>query len=224
MSNDHDTTEIAFILDRSGSMDSVTESAISGFNQFLREQQKDEGAARLTLVLFDDEILVPADNLPICELIQLDTNSYVPRGSTALLDAIGKTIKRFRKRIKNTAKKNRPDNIIFAILTDGFENSSRKYSWDKISKMIRKRTKKDGWEFLFLGANQDAIATAAKINIGAHNSASFAASDSGVYSSQQAISRRVKALRKANLYPESVDLVSSMEDILREESENDDQG
>ena len=108
MSKDHDATEIAFILDRSGSMDSVTESAISGFNQFLREQQKDEGAARLTLVLFDDEILVPADNLPICELIPLDTNSYVPRGSTALLDAIGKTIKRFRKRIKKHREEKSP--------------------------------------------------------------------------------------------------------------------
>ena len=101
-------TEIAFILDRSGSMGSISEAAIGGFNQFLREQRKTKGIARITLVLFDDEILVPADNLPVSELVDLDTISYVPRGSTALLDAIGKTIKRFRKRIKNTAKKDRP--------------------------------------------------------------------------------------------------------------------
>ena len=222
MSKDHDATEIAFILDRSGSMGSVTEAAISGFNQFLREQGKTKGIARLTLVLFDDEILVPADNLPVSELVELDTTSYVPRGCTALLDAIGKTIKQFRKRIKNTPKKDRPEKVIFAILTDGMENSSTKYSWEKISKMIRKRTKENGWEFLFLGANQDAIATAAKINIGAHNAATFEASDSGVRSSQRSFNRKINAIRESSPDVISPDLEMSMEDIILEESDKGD--
>jgi len=201
-------------------MNPHAEAAVAGFNEFLREQQAVDGIARITLVLFDDEYEVTFDNLPVSELVELDTTSYVPRGCTTLLDAIGKTIKKFRKRIKNTAKKKRPKKVIFAIFTDGMENSSTKYSWEKISKMIRKRTKKNGWEFLFLGANQDAIATAAKINIRAQNAATFEASDSGVRSSQRSCSRKINAIRESNLCATSPDLEKSMEEIVLEESNN----
>jgi len=108
-------TEIAFILDRSGSMASVTEAAITGFNEFLRNQQKTEGQARLTLVLFDNEYLVPLDGVPVQEAVALDTTTYVPRASTALLDAIGTTIDLLGTRLSAMAESARPGQVIVAI-------------------------------------------------------------------------------------------------------------
>lgn len=209
-------TEIAYLLDMSGSMYGHTEAAITGFNDFLREQQSVEGLARVSLVLFDDQYEVPIDSLPVSEVCAINTQIYQPRGTTALLDAIGKTIKRLRKRIKDLPKKQRPDQVIFAIFTDGLENASRKYTWQDIAEKIAKRQKKDGWEFLFLAAGQDAIATAAQMNIQAQNAATvrednmFSPRDSG-----RAMSRKVRAMREMDA--NSADLVAPMEEILREE-------
>jgi hypothetical protein len=230
MSTKPNATEIAFILDRSGSMQPHTEAAISGFNQFLQDQQKgeleNEGIARLTLVLFDNEYLVPIKNLPVSEVVELDTTTYVPRAATALLDAIGLTIESFRKRIKKLQKKERPAKVIFAIFTDGMENSSLKYTWIDIATMIRKRREKDGWEFLFLAANQDAIATAAQMNIHAHDSATAHDSDTGVRSSQRAMSRKIRAMRASSQADYSgappEDLAKPMADLLHEEEGRDD--
>lgn len=188
-------TEIAFILDRSGSMQSVTHAAISGFNHFLRDQQAAPGQALLTLVLFDDEYLVPAENLPVQEVVGLNTDTYVPRNSTALLDAIGTTIERMGTRLANTLESDRPAKVIVAILTDGLENASEKFTWKQIAAMIRHQTDRYAWEFLFLGANQDAIATAANLSIAANNASAFAADAEGVKSSQKALSRKAAAHR-----------------------------
>jgi len=211
-------TEIAFILDRSGSMNPHAEAAVAGFNEFLREQQEVESIAHITLVLFDDRYEVPFDNLPVSEVTCLDQETYAPRGTTALLDAIGKTIKNFRKRIKDLPQKQRPDQVIFAIFTDGLENASRKYTWQDVADKIRKRQKKDNWEFLFLAAGQDAIATAAQMNIHAHNAATvdsdnhFMARDSG-----RAMSRKVRAMREMD--PDAVDFSAPMEKIVRGEED-----
>ena len=115
-------TEIVFILDRSGSMQSMVEPAISGFNRLLREQQQVPGHARFTLVLFDDQYELPFHSVPIEEVVELDTTTFVPRGSTALLDAIGRTIDELGKKLSNTPAADRPDQVIIAILTDGEEN------------------------------------------------------------------------------------------------------
>jgi len=210
------TTEIAYVLDMSGSMYQFTEAAITGFNDFLREQQEVEGFAKISLILFDDCYELPIDNLPVSEVCAIDTRTYTPRGATALLDAIGKTIKTFRKRIKALPKDQRPDQVIFAIFTDGHENASRKFTWQDIAAKIQKRQKKDGWEFLFLAAGQDAIATAAQMNIHAHNAATVA--EDNLYSprdSGRAMSRKVKAMREMDA--EAADLSAPMESILREE-------
>jgi hypothetical protein len=196
-------------------MNPHAEAAVAGFNEFLREQQEVDGIARISLVLFDDEYEVPADNLPVSEVTCLDQEAYRPRGTTALLDAIGKTIKSFRKRIQNLPRKKRPDQVIFAIFTDGLENASRKYSWQDIADKIRKRQDRDGWEFLFLAANQDAVASAAQMSIYAHNAATAQASARGVRSSSYAFNRKVRAMRAPELHAE--DLAAPMEDILREE-------
>lgn len=215
------TTEIAFILDRSGSMQEHTEAAIAGFNEFLRDQQQVEGQARLTLILFDDQYEVPVDNIPVSEVVGLDTGTYTTRGSTALLDAIGRTIDAFKIRLRDLPDSQRPDQVIFAIFTDGQENSSHRYTWQDIAGKIRRRQAKQGWEFLFLGANQDAIATAAQMNIHAHNAATASASADGVRGSAKAFSRKVQAMRESLSVEDSgvlnEDLRKSMDEILREE-------
>ena len=210
-------TEIAFILDRSGSMQPHAAAAVAGFNEFLREQQAVEGIARLTLVLFDDLYEVPFDNLPVSEVVCLDQEAYSPRGTTALLDAIGQTIKSFRKRIQDLPKKKRPEQVIFAIFTDGLENASRKYDWQDIADRIRKRQDKDGWEFLFLAANQDAIATAAQMSIRRENSATAQASACGVRGTSRAFSRKVRAMRA--METDAPDFSAPMQDILSEEQD-----
>lgn len=214
----HTVTEIAFILDQSGSMQPHTEAAVASFNEFLREQQEVDGIARITLVLFDDRYEVPFNNLPVSEVTCLDQETYNPRGTTALLDAIGKTIKNFRKRIKTLPKKHHPDQVIFAIFTDGLENASRNYSWKDIADKIRKRQKNDGWEFLFLAAGQDAIATAAQMSIYAHNAASV---DSGnrfmMRDSGRAMSRKVRAMREMDA--DAADFSAPLDDIQKEEEE-----
>jgi len=188
-------TEIAFVLDRSGSMQSLAHAAISGFNDFLREQQAAPGQARLTLVLFDDEYLVPVDNIPVQEVVPLNSDTYLPRASTALLDAIGETIERVGKRLEHTQESDRPGKVIVAILTDGLENASSRFTWQDVAQKIRHQTDQYGWDFLFLGANQDAIATAANLNIGAHNASGFVADAAGVSASNKAFSRKAAALR-----------------------------
>jgi Mg-chelatase subunit ChlD len=173
-------TEIAFILDRSGSMDVCRDAAIAGFNLLLDEQQRTEGLAKLTLVLFDDEYLVPINALPVAEVIALDHETYVPRGSTALLDAIGRTVDDLGTRLAAMPEKNRPGQVIVAILTDGLENSSQSWTWKQIARVIKHETEQSKWTFLFLGANQDAIATAAQMNIAAANASGYVCDESGL--------------------------------------------
>lgn len=216
-------TEIAFLLDRSGSMEPHTEAAINGFNDFLADQQQVEGLGRLTLVLFDDVLETPFDNIPLCEVVPLGTRTYTTRGCTALLDAIGLTIERFERRIADLPAAARPLQVIFAIFTDGLENASSRYTWKDLAAKIKERQEKEGWQFLFLAANQDAIATAAQMNIHAHNAATASYTDKGVQGSARAFSRKTKALRESLMAdgPSQLnqDINRSMDQILREEEE-----
>lgn len=216
-------TEIAFILDRSGSMESMRQAAIDGFNEFLRDQQASPDSIRLTLVLFDNESLTLHDAVPIAEICGLDHDSFIPRGSTSLLDAIGDTIDSLGKRFASLPDAQKPGHVSIAILTDGEENSSYRYTWHDIAARIQHQTEKYSWDFLFLSAGQDAIATAAKMNIAAHNSAKFCADGTGVFSSQKAISRKMEAARrlKAGLATEEDVQLNArpMDDVLQEEDE-----
>ena len=189
-------TEIAFILDRSGSMESMIEPAISGFNRLLREQQQEPGSARFTLVLFDDLYEVPFHSVPISEVVELDTSTFVPRGSTALLDAIGRTIDELGAKLAATPEAERPGQVIIAILTDGMENASQSYTWKEVSKRIRHQTETYQWKFLFLGANQDAIATAGRMSIQAADSSNFAMHSKSYGAVSDALSRKMKAMRR----------------------------
>lgn len=210
--------EIAFVLDRSGSMEALREQAITGFNHFLSDQAKEPGDVRLTLVLFDDEYLVPVDALPLREVVPLNAATYVPRNSTALLDAIGRTIDQLGKRLAATPEPERPGQVMVAILTDGLENASTRYTWKDVAARIRHQQEKYNWRFLFLGANQDAIATAARMNIVAANAATFAADTKGIHAGTRSISRRARALRSAAAGRPAGDLVKSMQEIVAEEN------
>lgn len=214
-------TEIAFVLDRSGSMHSWQEAAINGFNLFLHEQQLVEGLARLTLVLFDDEYLVPVNALPVAEVVPLDLETYVPRGSTALLDAIGRTIDEMGTRLAAWPEKDRPAQVIVAILTDGLENSSQTYTWPQLAGAIKRQTEQYRWTFLFLGANQDAIATAAQMNIAAVNAATYVNDAPGLRATSLSFARKVRALRRSSMgkatVEESLDAIAPMSILTEEE-------
>lgn len=214
-------TEIAFVLDRSGSMESCKEAAIEGFNRFLLEQQKVEGLAKLTLVLFDDEYLVPFRSLPVQEIVPLNSDTFVPRNTTALLDAIGQTIDELGKSLSQLPEKDRPAQVIVAILTDGLENASRRYSWNDIGDHIKLQSETYKWTFLFLGANQDAIATAAQLSISADNAATYVADAAGSRASHVAFSRKTSALRRKSMGRATVedvmDIAAPMSQIVAQE-------
>jgi len=216
-------SEIAFVLDRSGSMESCREATIGGFNSFLQEQQKTEGLARLTLILFNDEYLVPIDALPVAEILPLSSDSYVPRGSTALLDAIGRTIDELGARLAALSEKDRPLQVIVAILTDGLENSSQDYTWQQIADVIKQQSEQYRWTFLFLGANQDAIATAVQMNITAANAAAYVADAAGLHASASSLTRKVRALRRVSMGTASVeechDAAAPMSGLVAEEDQ-----
>ena len=183
-------TELAFILDRSSSMESIRQAAIDGFNVFLRDQQAAPGNNRFSLVFFDSDIETRLDSIPVAEAVPLDLDTYVPRGCTALLDAIGDTIDRLGKRFAALPSADRPEHVTLAILTDGEENSSTRYTWHDVAKRIKHQTEIYSWEFLFLGAGEDAIATAAKMNIHAANASSFQADAAGQQAAMASFSRK----------------------------------
>jgi uncharacterized protein YegL len=171
-------TEIVFILDRSGSMSGLENDTIGGFNGFVRNQAK-AGQTNLTTILFDDKYEILHNGVD-AKNISLSATEYYTRGSTALLDAIGKTINAVGRRLGETPEDKRPGKIIFVITTDGLENASREFSYDTVKKMITHQTEKYGWEFVFMGANIDVANEGGKLGIRADRSFSFAANALGV--------------------------------------------
>jgi len=214
-------TEIAYILDRSGSMQGMQEPAVAAFNEFLRDQIAVPGAARLSLIQFDDQYEVHVDAQPLAQVPQLTAATYQPRGSTALLDAIGRTIKETDRRLESLPPTEQPAKVIFAIFTDGQENASTQYTAKHISDLIALYRKQKGWEFLFLAANQDAIATASQMQMDVHLSANVQFSASGVKSTGRALSRKVNAMRRLVVNENDAEALAeqalSMDDILRQE-------
>lgn len=176
-------TEIVCIIDRSGSMHAIRDDAIGGFNQFLEEQKGVPGEAQLTLVLFNHQYKLVHDGVGLTTIPPLDHNTYRPAGTTALLDAIGRTIDTVGERLAQTPEKERPTQVIVSILTDGLENSSRDYTQGRIAEMISHQESKYSWEFIFLGANMDAFKVASMLNISAANTSNFVASSEGTRAS-----------------------------------------
>ena len=173
-------SEIICIVDRSGSMHSIKDDAIGGFNQFLEDQQAVPGEANLTLVLFSHEYILVHDAVPLPQVEPLTDKTYQPSGSTALLDAVGRTIDDVGKRLAKTAEPERPSQVLVAIITDGQENASSDYSKTRLAEMIQHQEEKYAWQFFFLGANIDSFSTAGGLNIKKAQTANFAATAEGV--------------------------------------------
>ena len=173
-------TEIVFVLDRSGSMRSLTADTIGGFNELIEKQKKLEGDAYVTTVLFDHEYELLHDHVALGEVAPLTDREYFARGSTALLDAVGRTINTVGARLATMPEEERPAHVVFVITTDGMENASCEYTAKQVREMVEHQQQKYSWQFVFLGANMDAVSEAGKLGISAKYAANFAPSRRGV--------------------------------------------
>lgn len=190
-----DLTELVFILDRSGSMAGLESDTIGGFNAMLDKQKKEPGDAIVTTVLFDDQYELLHDRIPIRGVSAISEKEYHVRGCTALLDAIGKTIHKIGHVQKNTGEDERASKVLFVITTDGLENASREYSVTRIRDMIDRQRNRYQWEFLFLGANIDAIATAERFGIHRDRAVNYHADSIGTQLNYEAVSVAVSEVR-----------------------------
>lgn len=189
------TTELVFILDRSGSMHGLEADTIGGFNSLIEKQKKESGDALVTTVLFDTTIERIHDRVEIDKVPHLTEKEYVPGGCTALLDAIGSAIKHIINIHRYARKEDVPAKTIFIITTDGLENASHHFSYTTVRQMIEHEKEKYGWEFLFLGANIDAIETAGHLGIQADHATNFMPDGAGVELSFNSMDRAVSAAR-----------------------------
>lgn len=188
-------THIAVVLDRSGSMESMKREIIGGFNNFIKEQKEVPGTATMTLVQFDDQIDRLASFKPLGDMQELNDSTYQPRGCTKLYDAIGLTVNSVKDEIAKSEAK--PDKVLVVILTDGMENASQEYETDSIKSLLEAQ-QKEGWEFTFIGANQDAILTARGIGLAnAASNLTYAATPKGAMNMMASLSATTASFRCA---------------------------
>ncbi|MBR2309239.1 MAG: hypothetical protein IKA47_01725 [Oscillospiraceae bacterium] len=188
-------TELVFILDRSGSMAGLEKDTIGGFNSMIEKQKKEDGEALISTVLFDHESIVIHDRIPLQDMQPMTEKEYFVRGCTALLDAVGCAIHHIGNVHKYIREEDRPEKTLFVITTDGMENASHQYSYDKLKAMIEERKEKQGWEFIFLGANIDAAKEAARFGIDPDRAADYHADTLGTGAVYEAMSDAVCCMR-----------------------------
>ena len=188
-------TEIVFILDRSGSMAGLEADTIGGFNAMIEKQRKEPGEAIVSTVLFDNECEVIHDRVPLDRVPALTEREYFVRGCTALLDAVGGAIRHIGNVHKYAREEDRPEKTLFVITTDGMENASRRFTYDRLKAMIKRQKERYGWEFLFLGANMDAAREAARFGIGADRAANYHADSEGTNVIYETVSEAITQVR-----------------------------
>ncbi len=188
-------TELVFILDRSGSMSGLEKDTIRGFNSMLEKQRKEPGDAVVSTVLFDNETEVIHDRVVIADVPNLTDKEYFVRGCTALLDAVGGAIHHIGNVHKYARKEDVPEKTLFIITTDGMENASRHYTYDKVRNMIERQKERYGWEFLFLGANIDAAAEAKRFGIDESMAANYHCDEVGTVLNYEVISEAITSVR-----------------------------
>ncbi len=196
-------TQLVFILDRSGSMAGLESDTIGGFNAMLEKQKKEDGECIITTVLFDHEVELLHDRIDIRAVRPMSEKEYMVRGSTALLDAIGKTIHKIGNAEKNTAEEYRAEKVMVVIITDGEENSSRFYSLREVKHMIERQKERYGWEFIFLGANIDAVETATRFGIDRDMAVDYVPDKEGVELNFRMMSEAVASYRACGSVPQS---------------------
>jgi uncharacterized protein YegL len=195
-------TELVFILDKSGSMGGLEKDTIGGFNAMLEKQKAVDGECRITTVLFDNRYELLHDRIDIRAVTPITEKEYFVGGSTALLDAIGRTIHKIGNAQRRTAEEFRAEKVLFVIITDGEENSSREFSADRIKAQIERQKSRYGWEFIFLGANIDAVETAGRFGINADRAQDYHADSEGVELNFCVMSEAVASFRECAAMPE----------------------
>lgn len=188
-------TELVFILDRSGSMEGLEKDTIGGFNSMIRKQKAEPGEVLVSTVLFDSTVEVLHDRVPLDRVQPMTEKEYYVRGCTALLDAVGGAIHHIGNVHKYAREEDRPEHTMFVITTDGMENDSHRYSYEKVKQMIEREKKEYNWEFLFLGANIDAAAEASRIGITEDHAAQFKCDSVGTRLNYEALSDAVSHIR-----------------------------
>jgi uncharacterized protein YegL len=209
----NNTTELVFIIDRSGSMWGFEKDTIGGFNSTIEKQKKQDGKVYVSTVLFDNESKVLHDRVDINEIKPMTEDDYDVDGGTALYDAIGGAIHHIGNVHKYARPEDVPEHTIFVITTDGMENASRRYSGDEIRSKIKRQTERYGWEFIFLAANIDAAATAERFGIRRDRAANYRQTGKGVERSYYAMSEAITTVRAC--CSENMDL----EGYLKEDEE-----
>ena len=190
-------TEIVFILDRSGSMAGLEKDTIGGYNALIEKQKNEEGEALISTVLFDNETEVLHDRIPLDKVEMITDKEYFVRGSTALLDAVGGAIHHIGNVHKYARPEDVPEKTLFIITTDGMENSSRQYSYEKVKKMVERQKEKYHWEFIFLGANIDAVSVANKFGVDKSRAVRYECDSAGTALNYNVMSKMVSCARGA---------------------------
>ena len=188
-------TELVMILDRSGSLSGLESDTIGGYNSMLKKQRETEGEVLVSTVLFDHNTEVLHDRVPLDKVPEMTEKDYYVRGCTALLDAVGGAIHHIGNVHKYAREEDRPEKTIFVITTDGMENASRQYSYDRVKQMVERQKEKYGWEFLFLGANIDAIKTAGRFGISADRAANYNSDREGTALNYEVLADAVSDMR-----------------------------
>ena len=211
----NDLTELVMILDRSGSMLGLEEDTIGGFNSMIEKQKKEEGEAYVTTVLFDDQITLVHDRVDLKKVEPMTDKEYYVRGCTALLDAVGTTIRHIDVIQKHARSEDVPGKTIFVITTDGMENASREFTYEEIRRLIEQHRECQGWEFIFLGANMDAVTEAGRLGIRSDRAATYENDEEGTALNYRVLSSAVGKLRRASRARRNFD-------ALYDEDENND--
>lgn len=198
-----DLVEIVFILDRSGSMSGLEADTIGGFNNMIEKQKGIEGDAIISTVLFDNHFEVLHNRMNLKEINKMTDKEYFVRGSTALLDAIGRSITKIINVHKSISEEEKPEQVMFVITTDGMENASREYSYKKVKDLIDDQKKFYDWIFLFLGANIDAVDVGSKFGIDKVYTATFHADEAGIKLNYKVLDAAVSSIRKEKILDEN---------------------
>ena len=191
-------TEIVFILDRSGSMAGLEADTIGGYNSMLAKQKKEKGEAIISTVLFDDRTEILHDRKNIQNVERITDKEYYVRGCTALLDAVGGAIHHISRIQKEMPEEERPEKTLFIITTDGLENASRWYSYEKVKRMVEKKKKRNHWEFVFLGANIDAVEVAGRFGVAANRAVRYESDSVGTALNFTIMSKMVSCARASS--------------------------
>lgn len=208
-------TELIMILDMSGSMRNLTSDTIGGYNSLIDEQKKQPGEAKVTTILFDDRYIVLHDREDIQKVNPITDKEYMPRGMTAMLDAIGRTLVSVGEKLAQTPEEERPGKVLVTIITDGYENASKEYNWSAIKDMIKEQREKYSWVFSFIGADIDNISVSNSLGIDSRLSKKYTKNSVGTSSVYMSMSNVVSKIRNV-----SYDTAEAMvEDIAKDMDE-----